>query len=254
MGLVMRANVLDQNRLLVSAVTRSAVNSRKIFLVAVFVSSCATSVIASPVQVLSSDGSFTINYDTTQQSPAINQIQTSPGTVLVDAQTGFVGVAQTETFFDVQLNLQFLPTPGFVFVSPLSVETTKVSFTYGFAGGFFFDETTTITNLDNSPSGILTGGSTHQFGGPGGGGAIDFGLPFGSTGAPADGFNVNILATVVLFDNSSFRFGFFDFELHTVGAADTSATPIPAALPLFATGLGILGWGARRRTQKKLAA
>jgi hypothetical protein len=32
------------------------------------------------------------------------------------------------------------------------------------------------------------------------------------------------------------------------------ATPLPAALPLFATGLGVLGWAARRRKQKQLAA
>jgi hypothetical protein len=33
-----------------------------------------------------------------------------------------------------------------------------------------------------------------------------------------------------------------------------SATPVPAALPLFATGLGMLGLFARRRTRKAIAA
>ena len=33
-----------------------------------------------------------------------------------------------------------------------------------------------------------------------------------------------------------------------------NATPIPAALPLFATGLGVLGWAARRRKRKTVAA
>lgn len=31
---------------------------------------------------------------------------------------------------------------------------------------------------------------------------------------------------------------------------DVSTTPLPAALPLFATGLGVLGWAARRRKRK----
>jgi hypothetical protein len=39
----------------------------------------------------------------------------------------------------------------------------------------------------------------------------------------------------------------------TVGAT-LSTTPLPAALPLFATGLGLMGWLSRRRKQKELAA
>ena len=36
--------------------------------------------------------------------------------------------------------------------------------------------------------------------------------------------------------------------------ANLSATPIPAALPLFGTGLGLLGWLARRRKRGRAAA
>lgn len=34
---------------------------------------------------------------------------------------------------------------------------------------------------------------------------------------------------------------------------DASTTPVPAALPLFATGLGVMGWFGRRRKRKNAA-
>jgi hypothetical protein len=40
-----------------------------------------------------------------------------------------------------------------------------------------------------------------------------------------------------------------DFSLNT-----PSATPLPATLPLFAGGLGFVGYFAKRRKQKALAA
>jgi hypothetical protein len=40
----------------------------------------------------------------------------------------------------------------------------------------------------------------------------------------------------------------------TFGDAPVSATPIPAALPLFAGGLGMLGFLARRRKRATAAA
>ena len=43
-------------------------------------------------------------------------------------------------------------------------------------------------------------------------------------------------------------------DLVTVSAAAPSATPLPAALPLFASGLGVMGWLARRRKRKAQAA
>jgi hypothetical protein len=35
---------------------------------------------------------------------------------------------------------------------------------------------------------------------------------------------------------------------------NVATTPIPAALPLFATGLGVMGWLARRKKRKNTAA
>jgi hypothetical protein len=37
------------------------------------------------------------------------------------------------------------------------------------------------------------------------------------------------------------------------GGGTQNATPLPAALPLFATGLGVMGWLSRRRKQKRVA-
>ena len=36
-------------------------------------------------------------------------------------------------------------------------------------------------------------------------------------------------------------------------APDVSTTPLPASLPLFAGGLGLIGWLARRRNRKAAA-
>ena len=37
----------------------------------------------------------------------------------------------------------------------------------------------------------------------------------------------------------------------TIDTVDVVVTPLPAALPLFATGLGVMGWFARRRRGMK---
>jgi hypothetical protein len=49
-------------------------------------------------------------------------------------------------------------------------------------------------------------------------------------------------------------FGPSNLDFEATVTFDTTATPLPAAFPLFATGLGVLGWAARRRKQKQLAA
>ena len=54
---------------------------------------------------------------------------------------------------------------------------------------------------------------------------------------------------------ASSRSGFqFDYAFGTVPAAAVAETPLPATLPLFATGLGMLGFLSRRRKQKPVSA
>lgn len=52
------------------------------------------------------------------------------------------------------------------------------------------------------------------------------------------------------FANNEFNF----LAIDNASLATTSATPLPAALPLFAGGLGLMGWLARRRKHKNASA
>jgi hypothetical protein len=63
---------------------------------------------------------------------------------------------------------------------------------------------------------------------------------------------LNTLAIVFDTNDNAFE----GVNVRVSGAADplAGATPLPAALPLFATGLGIVGWLSRRRKLKGLAA
>ncbi|HEY5504498.1 MAG TPA: VPLPA-CTERM sorting domain-containing protein [Sedimentisphaerales bacterium] len=45
----------------------------------------------------------------------------------------------------------------------------------------------------------------------------------------------------------------FTFNNVTTGGGTLGTTPLPAALPLFATGLGVMGLVARRRKRKSAA-
>jgi hypothetical protein len=241
-------------------------NRRRIrfLLLAGVISACAAPAFASPVQVTSYDGTYTVSYDTAQQSPAINQINTFPGTGRISLGGNFVGDQDPdgpangilETIFNVQLNVQFRPTAGHAFDPslPLSIGLPgQVGYHHGFFGGEEFGETTTITDPAHSSVQTLNGPLIINIPpwGQGGGGAFNNGIPFGDLVAFPGGFDANVLITVVLFDNSSFNCCTVDFAVRTVAAA---ATPLPAAFPMFATGLGALGVLARRRKRKQAAA
>jgi hypothetical protein len=60
---------------------------------------------------------------------------------------------------------------------------------------------------------------------------------------------LNLTGTVFTFEED----GSSDPQFYVSGLAYTSVTPLPAALPLFAGGLGLLGMFARRRKQKASA-
>ena len=59
---------------------------------------------------------------------------------------------------------------------------------------------------------------------------------------PADAFGIQI------------EWGLVSTNLWGTGAVYTAPTPLPGALPLFATCLGVLGLLAWRRRKRKLAA
>ena len=71
----------------------------------------------------------------------------------------------------------------------------------------------------------------------------------GSSGDFLSGINV---LSAVLTTNDNF---FEGTNVQVSGTADplVSATPIPAAFPLFAGGLGMMGWLSRRRKRKVAA-
>ena len=47
-----------------------------------------------------------------------------------------------------------------------------------------------------------------------------------------------------------FDYNDLSFSFSNTVAVDVSSTPIPGALPLFASGLGLLGFAAQRRRRK----
>ena len=59
--------------------------------------------------------------------------------------------------------------------------------------------------------------------------------------------------SVVLYSGSP-AFEFADLKAWHLTAGLPLSTPLPAALPLFASGLGVMGWISRRRRQKHVVA
>jgi uncharacterized protein (TIGR03382 family) len=89
------------------------------------------------------------------------------------------------------------------------------------------------------------------------------GLLFTSNSAPINGspplapteFNLYIDGPpAVSSDNSNNVNSEFHGDLTISMSGSAGETPIPAALPLFATGLGLLGWRRRRKNAAELAA
>jgi hypothetical protein len=89
------------------------------------------------------------------------------------------------------------------------------------------DHTATMFSTGNLPTAIFSG--------------FDEAFLMLSFFLPGSGFNTD----------KQVRANIFSFSIEEAAAAPT---PLPATLPLFATGLGVLGWAARRRKQRQRAA
>jgi hypothetical protein len=70
-------------------------------------------------------------------------------------------------------------------------------------------------------------------------------------------FNIGTDVTGILWHSSTTCYnwcGAWPEPVMTINASDVIATPLPAALPLFAAGLGLLGWFSRKKPKATLQA
>ena len=72
--------------------------------------------------------------------------------------------------------------------------------------------------------------------------------------AHPSGTAITFLDPYFFLDPSLVDLGYSIITSPGIGNSLASATPLPAALPLFATGLGVMGWLAKRRKRKNAAA
>lgn len=136
----------------------------------------------------------------------------------------------------------------------------KVEVSAGAAGSTPFSETHTIF-YDSDPSGrpLFTHGDANEVNFPTNPNLIDIGdfsgFLGGGSGSSGSGASLDSLVAGTTYYLRIFGVlptggdGHFTGTLQTVAVA---ATPVPAALPLFATALGALGFAGRRR--RKMAA
>jgi hypothetical protein len=144
--------------------------------------------------------------------------------------------------FAVSLSF-FQSLTGNVLLNPGPAATNQIPLTISFSQpvtsiSLLFAVNTSNAGLDGLSLLTNAGGSVSAFGSVPGG----FFFPEGSLSFSGAAFTSVVLSSAGL-----------DFAIDNVVVSDAAATPLPAALPLFATGLAGLGWFARRRRKQTLA-
>jgi len=190
-----------------------------------------------------------------------NTVYGSTGGLVAGSPSGF-----TLIFTDAASVLAYLPSIGpYAALNGSALNPISTS-----SGAFGGDVVALTLNVDFSDAGLLPGTSGFKFG--------DLTLAdFTGTLAPLDGLTVRQfladmntllsggssivtiadLGTTVSDLNASFSDGLYATQFaqdHLVAPAVTSQTPLPAALPLFASGLGAMGLFGWRRKRKNAAA
>ena len=240
---------------------RTNFKTRHIFscgVLAVLLAVCAVPASAAPIELTAGNGTYRVIYDDALQSPYFDPAYAGFATIRFPVNTTFVGDPATDgccvaTVFTLELhNLRFIPNPGFAFSSLNIWDSDPVGYHHGYYGGEEWNQSTTITALDNSSSQVLNGPYSPNFPpwGQGGGGAFNFGINIWTVAPPSAGFNVSVDQWVRLWDTSSWRFSSVDFELQTVGV--TASIPEPETYAMLLAGLGLLGFAARRRKRDSI--
>jgi hypothetical protein len=190
------------------------------------------------------------------QNRKVGPVHPDAGTNIYHVNTGFYSASLdgctgicAKWNFEFSLNLQSSTPNAGLHLSDVNGQFTILNVANGqtlnFSPTIFPDNAGwngSSTNIVNSTTALTDFGAQNS---------ENLGFSFWSLLNPAFGFDPNQDNTYIiafsLFDQARNLLGSVD---ETIIAGDGAPTPLPAALPLFASGLGVIGFVARRRKKK----